>query len=267
MMPRVTAPDRIFNATEVQDIMRRRPRRIQPRQQDIATEFWLSATAWYGWAKRRAVPIAFALGLVIGWGIRAGASSAIPPYSTHAPGAEANPYSADAPGVPLATSTGAAVAVCLPASAPQDVQEAAANKIYLGVAAASTRIATRANLARRDRLTDFVKAYNPRLSYEAAEAVVDVALTWQDYTWALACILAESSGNSGSVNSSSGCRGYWQIHPCHKRSMKRLGLDFYSEADRCAFARVLYAKHGKAPWAASKHRTAKLQKQIREVSE
>ena len=45
-----------------------------------------------------------------------------------------------------------------------------------------------------------------------------------------------------------GERGMLQIHPCHKKSMKAAGLDFYSEADRLTYACMLYAEQGWKPW-------------------
>lgn len=238
---------------------RRRYRRVNPTVQECASEFWQTAYVYGAWLwKRRQFIAGFTCGylfaLLIVWTLRASADDASPiPISPHAPGAEANPISADASGAPAAIPD---------VSAPSD---SSASQAAGAITASAALIAKRANLARRDRLTDFVKAYSPRLSYEQCEAVVDVALTWTDYTWALACILAESGGDATGVNSSSGCRGYWQIHPCHKRAMRKLGLDFQSEADRCAFARVLYAKSGKKSWAASKRRTAKIQRKLEEL--
>ena len=139
MMPRVTAPDRIFTAPEVDVMRRRKYRRPAPATQDVATEFWLSATAWYGWAKRRAVPIAFIAGVILGYAFRAGADDAI--------------------------------SVSLPSAAAQ------AGSVAAAVQSRAAKLAMAANLARRDALTEYVKGYNPRLSYEQCEAVVDVALT------------------------------------------------------------------------------------------
>lgn len=52
----------------------------------------------------------------------------------------------------------------------------------------------------------------------------------------LACIAnPESSFNPG-CRGAAGERGLAQIHPCHRRTMAALGLDFNSEADRLRFA-------------------------------
>jgi soluble lytic murein transglycosylase-like protein len=57
----------------------------------------------------------------------------------------------------------------------------------------------------------------------------------------------ESTFNVADVGAA-GERGLLQVHPCHRRAMKRAGLDFYTEADRLAFACRLYNAQGLKPW-------------------
>jgi hypothetical protein len=65
----------------------------------------------------------------------------------------------------------------------------------------------------------------------------------------LACLAKpESNFNDGAVGRA-GERGLLQVHPCHKRSMARLGLDFTDGADRVAYACVLWSASGLKPWS------------------
>jgi hypothetical protein len=65
----------------------------------------------------------------------------------------------------------------------------------------------------------------------------------------LACLAKpESKFDDGAVGHA-GERGLLQIHPCHKRSMARMGLDFNNSADRVAFACVLWDGSGLRPWS------------------
>lgn len=65
----------------------------------------------------------------------------------------------------------------------------------------------------------------------------------------LACLAKpESRFNEGAIGRA-GERGLLQVHPCHKRSMARMGLDFMSGPDRIAFACVLWNAQGLRPWS------------------
>jgi hypothetical protein len=64
-----------------------------------------------------------------------------------------------------------------------------------------------------------------------------------------ACLARYESGFHDSSIGKHGERGLLQIHPVHKRGMKRLGLNFYSGKDRIAYGCILYAAQGLKPWA------------------
>lgn len=64
----------------------------------------------------------------------------------------------------------------------------------------------------------------------------------------LACLAKpESKFDDGAVGSA-GERGLLQVHPCHKRSMAKIGLDFNTGTDRVAYACVLWDASGLRPW-------------------
>jgi soluble lytic murein transglycosylase-like protein len=64
-----------------------------------------------------------------------------------------------------------------------------------------------------------------------------------------ACLARYESHFKDSSIGSAGERGMLQIHPCHKRSMKRLGLNFYSGKERIAYGCILWQAQGLKPWA------------------
>lgn len=242
--------DRIYDSTEVPDLMRKRSYHFQTRvapgqhTRDVCAEFWLMAFALWHVCKRYAVPIAFALGLIIGYAARATANDAIPP-----------------PGI----GSGAAAQVDSQAAAlANQVQSTAADLVVPDLSDGVTIAKPIFDL--ETALCAFVLARTD-LTVSQAEAFAAACMQWPDPRWACAMGLAESGGKSSAVNSSSGCRGYWQIHPCHRKAMANQGLDFRHEADRTTFAIGMYAAQGSKPWAASKPKTRKLLRAINIATE
>ena len=71
----------------------------------------------------------------------------------------------------------------------------------------------------------------------------------------LACIIRyESRANTHAVNRRTRCSGMLQIHPCHKRTMTKLGLDFGNEADRLVYGCIMFEQQGYKPWVAVQRR-------------
>jgi len=117
------------------------------------------------------------------------------------------------------------------------------------------------------RLLDFMQAYIAEVN-GAVDAAAVVALLYEagtangvDPLLLLALARYESRFNIADVGGA-GERGLLQIHPCHKRSMKRAGLDFYSEADRLTFACMMMKRSGLKPWTV-RRRAMKLYEQIK----
>lgn len=64
----------------------------------------------------------------------------------------------------------------------------------------------------------------------------------------LACLAQAESHFDDSAVGRAGERGLLQVHPCHKRAMKKLGLDYLNGAHRVAYACVLWDARGLKPW-------------------
>jgi hypothetical protein len=101
-----------------------------------------------------------------------------------------------------------------------------------------------------DFMADYVHSVNPKVDSErVATLLADAgAAGGVDPLLLLALARYESTFNIGDVNPRSHCRGLLQISPCHKRAMKRAGLNFYSERDRLAFACMMIDAQGLRPW-------------------
>lgn len=115
-------------------------------------------------------------------------------------------------------------------------------------------------LTRRDFIAADAETYG--VSHDAALQAADWCIWLAQETgttafeWA-ACMAAESGYKTTARNRTSGCTGLLQIHPCHKKAMLRLGLDFNYEGDRIVFGAHLYQQGGWRPWSPSKRGRAK----------
>jgi len=120
-------------------------------------------------------------------------------------------------------------------------------------------------LARRDLLTEHFESYGN--STETAAWVSDVCIEFAQLTGAelwytAATVTAESGGNPKARNRSSGCSGLFQLHPCHRKRMAKMGLDYDLEDDRITFARTLYLDQGWKPWAPSKRNAQRIARKL-----
>lgn len=115
-------------------------------------------------------------------------------------------------------------------------------------------------LTRRDFIAADAEAYG--VQHDAALQAADWCIWLAQETgttafeWA-ACMAAESGYRTAARNRSSGCTGLIQIHPCHRKAMSKLGLDFDYEGDRIEYGAHLYQQSGWRPWAPSKRGRAK----------
>ena len=254
-----TIYDRIFTATEV-DVMRKRRkyRPVSPPTQDISTEFWLSAYAWYGAAKRYAVPIAFALGLIIGYAARASADDAFP-LPTLGSGAAAV---TDATAAALADSL-KATAAKLAARDRFPVIES--DDVFL------TAWTAEANMS------FFLRNYagvNQDEAEQTAHVLWEAANNAEYATtadrhllaWIGCCLsIPEASGRCGGM--SGGYHGLLQVGKLHERMMRKMGLSWYSEQDCATYALIKIGKRlnenqslwtALQPWAQTRGRALRL---------
>lgn len=103
-------------------------------------------------------------------------------------------------------------------------------------------------------LFEYIEESNTSLTEEQVTEVVDL-LTQTEDPLRYAAIAKYESTFRVSARGAAGERGLVQIHPCHKGSMRKCGLDFGSEVDRIAFAEQLFASRGWQPWSVRKRAT------------
>jgi hypothetical protein len=68
----------------------------------------------------------------------------------------------------------------------------------------------------------------------------------------------ESRFNLTARNKTSGCYGIFQLSPCHKKPMAKLGLDFHNPEDQAKYAKILFDARGLKPWAVGRAAKAEL---------
>ena len=100
-------------------------------------------------------------------------------------------------------------------------------------------------------MVDYVHRYNPKIDpAPVVWAILHACYDGDcDPIWMMVYARRESTFNVADRNRSTGCMGLMQIHPCHRKSMKAMGLDFDSEHDRLLFACYLKHAQGNRPWA------------------
>lgn len=129
------------------------------------------------------------------------------------------------------------------------------------------------DFALRDFIAERTRAKYSRLSLEDCEAFADACCSFEQPLWWCCRGWAESSANTEARGSlvwwtengrrrSGRCTGWWQIHPLHIPRMKKLGLDYESEAHRTEFAKILAEDRGDRPWSESNRSARRFLKQL-----
>lgn len=99
--------------------------------------------------------------------------------------------------------------------------------------------------------------YGDLIDYAGPEAAISLVMACrgaQEYGYQvdprrLATLAKYESGFRPDARGRAGERGLLQVHPCHRTSMKRMGLDFDNPADVLVYGALLYAWNGDKPWS------------------